>query len=140
MSLIHNVGLKIKSRELRKASTLAEVLLWQRFKGRQLLGYKFRRQTLVGNYIVDFFCYELMLAIEIDGTTHFQKEGYDKQRQSDIEKLGIKFLRFGDTQVKQNLAGVVDEIIEWINKHAHVSGGKKQTRSTEQKIPSLREG
>lgn len=81
-----------------------------------------------------------MLAIEIDGTTHFQKEEYDKLRQSNIEKLGIKFLRFGDTQVKQNLAGVMDEIIEWLNKHAHVSDGKKQTQSIEQKIPSLREG
>ena len=117
MSLPHNIKLTAYSRKLRNHSTLAEVLLWQQLKGRQLLNYKFRRQTPIGKYIVDFFCHELMLTIEIDGSTHIQNEEYDAKRQKVLEGLGIRFLRFNDSQVKKNIEGVLEEIRMWILKN-----------------------
>ena len=116
MALSYNPKLIAYSRQLRSKSTLSEVLLWQSIKGRQLPGYKFRRQKPTGGYIVDFFCPELMLAIEIDGSAHFQKENYDIKRQKRPEKLGIKILRFGDKQIKNNLHGVIAEIKDRIEK------------------------
>jgi len=80
-------------------------------------GYKFSRQKPIGNYIVDFFCNRLRLAIEIDGSTHFDQMEKDEKRQKELEKLDIRFLRFGDTQVKQNMESVILEIKEWINEN-----------------------
>lgn len=81
--------------------------------------YDFHRQKPIGNYIVDFFCKELMLAIEIDGVSHDEKYYRDIERQKEIEKYGIKFLRFQDIDVKINLEGVLAAIRGWIKKHAH---------------------
>lgn len=72
-----------------------------------MLGYDFDRQKPMGDYIVDFFCNELMLAIEIDGDTHNYTGEEDQSRQVNLEKLGIKFLRFTDGDVKGNVEGVV---------------------------------
>ena len=79
--------LKDLARQLRKNSTLSEVLLWNYLKGKQMLGYDFDRQKLIDNYIVDFFCNELMLAIEIDGDTHNDKIDKDEFRQKKLEGL-----------------------------------------------------
>jgi very-short-patch-repair endonuclease len=68
--LPYNPILKDLARELRNKSTLSEVLLWQHLKGKQMLGYDFDRQKPINNFIIDFFCSELMLAIEIAGETH----------------------------------------------------------------------
>ena len=102
--------LKGRARELRKNSTLSEVLLWRHLKGRQMLGYDFDRQKPIGNFIVDFFCNELMLAIEIDGDSHNSKVDQDIERQKMLEGLGVRFLRFIDQEVKQNIEGVVSFI------------------------------
>ena len=102
--------LKERARELRKNSTLSEVLLWRYLKGRQLLGHDFDRQKPIGNFIVDFFCNELMLAIEIDGDSHNSKVDQDIERQKRLEGLGVRFLRFTDLEVKQNIEGVVSFI------------------------------
>lgn len=79
-------------------------------------GYDFHRQKPVDNYIIDFFCPELMLALEIDGVSHDSKEKdiYDKTRQKRLEKFGIKFLRFNDIDIKKNIEGVVMEIEKWV--------------------------
>ncbi|MCK5490524.1 MAG: DUF559 domain-containing protein, partial [Candidatus Pacebacteria bacterium] len=69
------------------------------------------------NYIVDFFCSDLMLAIEIDGISHDEKIYNDTKRQKELERFGIKFLRFNDVDVKKNLEGVVMAIEEWIEKY-----------------------
>ncbi len=106
--------LKEKARELRNNSTTAEILLWQEIQRRQLLGYQFHRQVPMLNYIVDFYCHELQLAIEVDGDTHVYKVSYDKMRQSELEKYGVQFLRFDDKEVKQNIKWVVHEIYHWI--------------------------
>ena len=91
----------------------AEVMVWLKLKNRQMNGFKFRRQHSIGRYIVDFYCSELKLVIEIDGDTHMGEnaESYDKKRQTFIEQFGIKFLRFTNNDVYNNLNGVIEEII-----------------------------
>jgi very-short-patch-repair endonuclease len=97
---------------LRNRPSLSEVLLWRRLKGQQL-GIKFRRQFGIGKYIVDFYCTELKLIIEVDGATHGEEDEiiYDKNRQDYLEKSGFKVLRFTNTEVKENIDEVVENII-----------------------------
>ena len=111
----YNPKLKELSRQLRNNSTLAEVLLWNQIKKKQIRGYQFLRQKPIDNYIVDFFCYELMLAIEIDGETHNYKVKKDQIRQNRLELLGINMLRFLDIDVKRNINGVLLTLNTWIN-------------------------
>ena len=75
---------------------------------------KFRRQCGINNYVVDFYCPELKLAIEIDGDVHAYDSGivYDKQRQKEIEALGIKVLRYTNNDVIQNTEGVLYDIVQ----------------------------
>ncbi len=112
----YNPKLKEVARQLRNNSTLAEVLLWLELKGHQMKGYDFHRQKPIDNYIVDFFCHELMLAIEIDGESHtWEKAGANEDiRQSVIESFGISFLRFDNKEVKQNMRFVLNAIHDWI--------------------------
>lgn len=114
----YNPKLTQRARELRNNSTLSEVLLWQELKGDKMLGYDFHRQKPIDNFIVDFFCYDLMLAIEIDGSSHDGKEKYDAFRQQKLELLGIRFLRFDDLDVKQKMEWVLKQITGWIEEHA----------------------
>jgi len=98
------------ARKLRNNSTLAEVLLWQQIKGKKL-GYDFDCQKPIGNYIVDFFCRELMLAIEIDGSSHDYKSEYDLNRQRNLKEKGITIVRFDDLDaVLQELKWHIREI------------------------------
>jgi very-short-patch-repair endonuclease len=78
-------------------------------------GYQFLRQKPLNNYIVDFFCYELMLVIEIDGDSHDYRCKEDQRRQKRLESLGITFLRFSDVDVKRNMEGVLQSIEMRIN-------------------------
>jgi very-short-patch-repair endonuclease len=109
--------LKGIARTLRKEMTLAEVLLWNALKRKQLLGYDFHRQKPIDAYVIDFFCPRLLLAIEIDGTSHEGRQKEDGKRQKEIQRYGISFLRFSDNEVKQNLDGVLEYIREWIAAH-----------------------
>ena len=79
-----------------------------------MCGYDFHRQKPLDNYIVDFFCNKLMLAIEIDGLSHIGKEKYDEKRQQRLESLGIIFLRFEDEEVFYNIGKVLSDIEKWI--------------------------
>jgi len=107
--------LKKLARELRKNATVAERLLWQEIR-RKRLGVEFHRQTPIDRLIVDFYCHELMLAIEIDGITHNSEAALkkDADRQARIESFGVSFLRFFDHDARENLEGVVMRIISWI--------------------------
>ena len=113
----YNPKLKEIARRLRKGSTLSEILLWRYLKGKKMLGYDFDRQKPIDKYIVDFFCNELMLAIEIDGCSHNEKSEEDRIRQAKLESLGIRFLRFYDSDIKKNIQGVLWVIEDWIRKH-----------------------
>ena len=114
MKVYYNPKLKPLARKLRNEGTMAEVLLWSELKSRKVKGYKFTRQKPVGSYIVDFFCNRLHLAIEIDGITHEGNLEADEKRQEELENLGIRFLRFDDLDVRENLDGVLMVITDWI--------------------------
>ena len=113
----YNSRLKQKARELRNDSTLSEVLLWNELKRKQMNGYDFHRQKPIDNYIVDFFCPRLMLAIEIDGTSHAFRETKDLERQKRLEGMGIEFLRFNDLDVKFRMDDVLKTLKQWIEQH-----------------------
>ena len=113
----YNPELKDLAKELRRNMTLSEVLLWNELKQKQILGCDFDRQRPIGNFIVDFYCKELSLAIEIDGDTHIYRYDYDDERQRSLEKLGIRFLRFEDIEVKKNMNNVLRVIEDWIQKN-----------------------
>jgi len=106
-----------RARELRNNATFSERVLWKHLKRKQLKGYDFDRQKPIDKYIVDFFCNELMLCIEIDGESHNYKESYDKNRQVILEKMGISFLRFDGFQVINNTEGVLQHIHDWVDKY-----------------------
>ena len=118
----YNPNLKALSRRLRRKGTLSEVLLWMQIKGGQIEGYKFTRQKPIGNYIVDFYCSRIRLAIEIDGISHEDKFKEDKIRQKEIEKQGVKFLRFYDSDIKNNMEGVIVVIGDWIEREEKERG------------------
>lgn len=105
--------LKLLARELRKNSTLSEVLLWNKIKYK-VFGVEFHRQVPLRRYIVDFYCHELMLAIEIDGSSHIGKEVDDIIRQKELETDGVRFLRFDDLEVKKDMNGTLRKIEVWI--------------------------
>lgn len=102
----YNPKLKQYARNLRNNSTLSEVLLWQQIKGKSF-GFQFHRQVPIDEFIVDFYCHEIMLAIEIDGNSHDFKYEYDISRQGKIEQLGVKFIRFDDLEVKKDMNNVL---------------------------------
>ena len=112
--ILYDPRLKSIARQLRKQMTLGEVLFWQVVKNKIFLGYRFHRQKPIDGYIVDFFCNELMLAVEIDGITHDFKTREDRERQSHLERFGVRFLRFTEGDVRKNLDGVLIEIEKWI--------------------------
>lgn len=109
--LPYNPRLKDYARKLRKAGVLSEVILWKEIK-RKSLGVEFHRQVPIDNYIVDFYCHELMLAIEIDGSIHELDDvkANDVVRQEKLENLGVKFIRFSDIDVKNNLDFVINDL------------------------------
>jgi len=110
----YDPSLKERARQLRKHMTLAEVLLWNQLKNKQMLGCDFDRQRPMGDYIVDFFCKKLNLAIEVDGQSHNFKTSQDAERKKQIEKSGVRFLRFWDHEVKNDMNSVTERIREWI--------------------------
>ncbi|KAA3612495.1 MAG: endonuclease domain-containing protein [Calditrichaeota bacterium] len=105
------------ARKLRNNQTYSERLLWKHLKSKQIRGFDFDRQKQIDNYILDFFCNELMLAIEIDGESHNDKEKYDHDRQKRLESLGILFLRFDGLQVINNINGVLQVIYDWVDNY-----------------------
>ena len=104
--------LKQRRKDLRNNPTQAEAFLWGCLKGSQLEGRKFRRQTSIKSFIVDFYCPEEKLVIELDGDLHFDDEvkKYDDERTKKIESEGIKVIRFENQDVLLNLKSVLSEI------------------------------
>jgi very-short-patch-repair endonuclease len=107
----YNPRLKILAKELRKQRILSEVILWKVIKGKSLK-VEFHRQVPMLEFIVDFYCHELKLVIEIDGSSHQYDESFkdDMMRQQLIENYGVTFIRFLDSDVKNNLENVLKEI------------------------------
>ncbi|MBK2093353.1 endonuclease domain-containing protein [Francisella philomiragia] len=114
--LPYNRKLKDRAKELRKAGVLSEVLLWQELKKRRFLGLDFDRQKIVGNYIVDFYCDVLQLVIEIDGSSHNDKQEYDSIRDAYLMGLDLRVLHIQDIDVKKNLDGVMRYLKDYCRK------------------------
>jgi len=93
----------VLSSELRQRSTETENLLWEKLRNRQLLGRKFRRQTPIGAYVVDFYCAQEKLVIEIDGGIHETQQEQDQLRQETLEALGLRVIRLTVDQVENQL-------------------------------------
>ncbi len=102
--------IKITSRLLRKRATPAEVILWEEIRNRKLNGLKFRRQYPVSGFILDFYCAEKNLGIELDGSIHNTQEEYDKLREQRIIEKGIRVLRFSNQEILENLEDVKTKI------------------------------
>lgn len=114
--LPYNENLKQYSRQLRENTTDAEKFLWTKIRMRQLKGHQFYRQKPVGDYIVDFFCPRAKLAIEVDGSHHLVGETieYDSIRNEYLSSLGLRVLRFTNTDVLAHIERVVESIEEEI--------------------------
>jgi very-short-patch-repair endonuclease len=108
--IYYNPTLKEKARNLRTRCTASETLLWSKIR-RRSFGYEFHRQVPIDKYIVDFYCHELRLAIEVDGSSHNNKQEYDLRRQRKLESLGVRFIRFEDIYVKRNLNDVLRALL-----------------------------
>jgi very-short-patch-repair endonuclease len=110
--------LKEFARKLRNDSTFTEILLWNYLKGKQMQGYDFDRQRPIDNFIVDFYCKNLHLAIEVDGESHYANPDRDKKKDQRLNELGVTVLRFDDMDVRHKLDKVLEEIEKWIVDHA----------------------
>jgi very-short-patch-repair endonuclease len=104
------------ARSQRKEPTTAESRLWEALRSRSLTGLKFRRQHPVGSFILDFYCTEQNLCIEVDGEIHNQPEQVilDAQRTSILKQLGIHILRFTNTEINENMDQVMRKILQYI--------------------------
>ena len=112
MKINYHPKLKELARKLRTKSTKSEIKLWQYLKSKKMMGYDFHRQKPIDNFIVDFFCNKLKLAIELDGYTHTFEEIAEKDasKQERLKEFGITVLRFCDEDVMKNTDGVLQVI------------------------------
>jgi len=100
-----------RAKELRKNSTDAERVLWQRLRAHRFAGYKFRRQQPLGRYIVDFVCFEKYLIIELDGGQHAEQAVYDAERSIWLQSQGFRVLRFWNHEVLKDAEAVTEAIL-----------------------------
>ncbi len=107
--------LKPLARQMRCEPTLAEDSLWQKLRNKQLLGFKFRRQHSIDRFIVDFYCADVRLVIEVDGGIHEYTQEEDAIRQEFLESRGYRMLRFVNEEVLQDMERVLAEIVTVLN-------------------------
>lgn len=112
---IYDKNKKVFARKLRREQTKPEILLWSAIRNRRLSGFKFRRQFPVSGYVLDFYCIEKKLAIELDGETHEFRYEYDVERTKALNQLGIHVLRFSNEDIYKNLRGVLVDIEKFLN-------------------------
>ena len=111
--IMNNPENKSARKNLRNCSTSAEATLWKLIKDKQIDGLKFRRQHSVGSYILDFYCPQIKLAIELDGEVHNRQQDYDEQRSYFLNRVeGIEVLRFENRTVFENPEQIIWEIEE----------------------------
>ena len=103
-----------KAKMLRSRMTKAERVLWEKLRNKQLLGLKFRRQHPIDRWIADFYCHQKKVVIEVDGQIHQFQKDYDIGRQSEIERYGIRVIRFDNHEVLNDIEKVIKEIKEFM--------------------------
>ncbi len=106
-SLPYNPALRGRAKALRKAGILHEALFWGQIKSKKLNGLDFDRQKIIGNYIVDFFCAEKAVVVELDGVSHDAKAEYDTQRDTFLQGLGLTVIRIGARDILNNMEGTI---------------------------------
>ena len=112
--LPYNPKLKEKAKQLRKARNLSEVLFWNAVKNKQLRGLDFERQKIIGNYIVDFYCPELGLVVEIDGQSHDFEGEYDQNREKFLVNLDLEVIHYSDLEIKKGLDVIMRNLYNYL--------------------------
>jgi very-short-patch-repair endonuclease len=108
-------NIKIKARELRKNLTGPEKILWSHIRKKQQKGMHFRRQHPYGIYILDFYCFEANLVIEVDGMIHINQKEYDNERTRYLESSGLRVLRFRNLDIEEKIECVLENINNSLN-------------------------
>ena len=109
-----NKDLLSRSRSLRKGYVLSEVVFWKQVRNKEFHQIDFDRQKIIGNYIGDFYIKSLGVVIEIDGSSHNDKEDYDNKRQMFLESLDLVVYRISDNRIKNDLINVMKELEDFI--------------------------
>jgi very-short-patch-repair endonuclease len=117
-SLPYNPALRDKAKALRKAGILHETLLWLELKNKKLNGLDFDRQKIIGNYIVDFYCAEKSVVLEVDGSSHDDKQIEDAQRDEYLRSLGLIVIRLLVKDVLRNM----EEVVAFLRNHPALTG------------------
>lgn len=102
--------LQQRAKQLRSNMTEEEKILWYSLRAKRFLATKFKRQQIIGNYIVDFVCFSAKVVIELDGSQHLEQQEYDKQRTKFLHSQGFSVLRFWNYQIHSELDIVLDTI------------------------------
>ncbi len=97
---------------LRRRMTLEERVLWQHLRAKRLGGLRFRRQQIIGRYVVDFYCHAARLVVELDGAAHAYQVKQDQERDAFLSARGLRILRFKNRQVREDLTRVLAQIEE----------------------------
>ena len=121
MGIYNEKILESRRRDLRVKQTEAEKILWQKLRNRQVEGFKFFRQYSIGKYIADFYCSELRLVIELDGSHHYEENvfEYDKIREEFMKNLDIKTIRFNNLDVFKSLDEVMERVYFEVRKSSN---------------------
>jgi very-short-patch-repair endonuclease len=109
---VRAVTLTYRAKRLRRACTDAEARLWEALRDRRLGGWKWRRQAPCGPFILDFLCAQARLVVELDGSQHAEQQVYDARRTAQLAAMGLRVLRFWNSEVLANLDGVCVSILE----------------------------
>jgi very-short-patch-repair endonuclease len=115
----YNKNLRSLARTMRNNPTTAEKIFWFNvLRNKDFYGYKFIRQKILLNYIVDFYCSELLLVIELDGESHIKNKNYDIGRSKQLESYGIKVIRYENNDILNSIDGVCDNLREEIERRS----------------------
>jgi very-short-patch-repair endonuclease len=104
--------LKARAKAMRSNMTPAESKLWYHLRGNNLANFHFRRQQIIGSYIVDFYCHSAALVVELDGSGHLDQVAYDQKRDETLAGLGLRVLRFYNSDVIEDIDTVLEVILE----------------------------
>ena len=108
-----------RARVLRSNMTKAEIILWSRLRSKQINGFKFRRQQPLLDYIVDFYCEDLKLIIEVDGEIHFlsEKTNYDSKRNNMLKANGYNIIHLSNFEIETEINSTINKIISYISEN-----------------------
>ena len=117
------------AKALRRSETIAERKLWSYVRNRQIDGWKFKQQDPFGRYVLDFFCFDANLVVEVDGCQHLEGTAdYDRQRTANLERQGLRVLRIWNADVMSNIEGVLETIYSELQQRAAPSPGAERKR------------